>query len=270
MDICRMTTASTNERVEVLEQDLELAQRLNRKLQAELRSKDRKLAEIIDGSPMTKEARSIFEQWVGRCWGGKGRKPAFDPKRQALVAQALKHHPPEDLRRAIDGLALKPHAGSRGRSATPYQGSKPYADLEHAIGDAKRIEACIGYLHEVAAEATRLRDQAAEQMIERNGRNLDDPDRPMLYPDSFRCFVAALDRCGIEVPGSPPPSGEYMVRCPAHEDRSPSFRWREAGDGRILHHCHAGCEPEAVMRALGLEWTEIGPAFDPATGKAGR
>lgn len=255
----------------MLEQDLELAQRHNRKLLAELRSKDRKLSQIIEGSPMTREAKSIFEEWVGRTWVGRGRKPAFDPKRQALIAGALKDHDPDVLRDAIHGLSLRPFAGPRGRSATEYPGSKRYTDLEHAIDSAKRIEACIGYLHEAAAEANRDRESAVESTIELNGRNLDDPDKSMmLYPGSFGRFVKALDRCGIETPSIPPPSGEYTVRCPAHDDSSPSFRFREKGDGRILHFCHAGCEPNAVMQALGLDWTDIGPAWDPETRRAGR
>lgn len=49
----------------------------------------------------------------------------------------------------------------------------------------------------------------------------------------------------------------WVVRCPAHNDRSPSLSIADA-DGRVLVHCFAGCEQEAVidaLRARGL-WPE--------------
>jgi hypothetical protein len=45
----------------------------------------------------------------------------------------------------------------------------------------------------------------------------------------------------------------FSACCPAHSDRRASLSVREAGDGRILLHCHAGCDFNDVIRALGLE-----------------
>jgi CHC2 zinc finger len=42
----------------------------------------------------------------------------------------------------------------------------------------------------------------------------------------------------------------YSACCPAHEDRTPSLSLRDAGDGRVLVHCHSGCPQEAVIAAL--------------------
>jgi hypothetical protein len=50
----------------------------------------------------------------------------------------------------------------------------------------------------------------------------------------------------------PDGSGEYSAACPAHDDHSPSLRWKVTGDGRILFHCHAGCDYGSVLKALGL------------------
>ena len=50
----------------------------------------------------------------------------------------------------------------------------------------------------------------------------------------------------------------WTALCPAHDDRAPSLSIRDAEDGRILVHCHAGCaQPDviAALRARGL-WTE--------------
>lgn len=51
-------------------------------------------------------------------------------------------------------------------------------------------------------------------------------------------------------------AGRWMARCPAHEDRSPSLTVREVGD-RVLLHCFAGCETQAVLEAIGLQWRDL-------------
>src|SRR3981081_972972 len=42
----------------------------------------------------------------------------------------------------------------------------------------------------------------------------------------------------------------YSCRCPAHNDKNPSLSVFDAGDGRVLFKCHAGCSQVAVMDAL--------------------
>ena len=41
-----------------------------------------------------------------------------------------------------------------------------------------------------------------------------------------------------------------MARCPAHDDRTPSLSIREGHDGKLLVHCHAGCEQMRVIEVL--------------------
>jgi hypothetical protein len=43
----------------------------------------------------------------------------------------------------------------------------------------------------------------------------------------------------------------YQARCPAHEDDRPSLSITER-DGKILLHCHAGCDFETILSALHL------------------
>ena len=42
----------------------------------------------------------------------------------------------------------------------------------------------------------------------------------------------------------------WMARCPAHADDKASLAIKEAGDGRVLVYCHAGCSQDAVIDAL--------------------
>lgn len=44
----------------------------------------------------------------------------------------------------------------------------------------------------------------------------------------------------------------WMARCPAHDDRTPSLSITDAARGRVLVHCHAGCDQRAVIAALRL------------------
>lgn len=49
---------------------------------------------------------------------------------------------------------------------------------------------------------------------------------------------------------------QWLARCPAHHDRSPSLSIRE-GDKMVLVHCFAGCETADILGVLGLTWADI-------------
>jgi len=49
------------------------------------------------------------------------------------------------------------------------------------------------------------------------------------------------------------------VRCPAHDDRDPSLSIAFLPDGRVLVHCHAGCEAASVVAAAGLTMESLFP-----------
>jgi putative DNA primase/helicase len=54
--------------------------------------------------------------------------------------------------------------------------------------------------------------------------------------------------------------GSWMARCPAHNDQNPSLSIGETTSGKILVHCHAGCDQRlviAVLRQRGL-WQRKG------------
>ena len=51
----------------------------------------------------------------------------------------------------------------------------------------------------------------------------------------------------------------WIARCPAHQDRSPSLTIRALPDGRVLLHCFAGCDTQAVLDATGLRFGDLFP-----------
>jgi hypothetical protein len=61
--------------------------------------------------------------------------------------------------------------------------------------------------------------------------------------------------------------GKWMACCPAHADRSASLSVRQVDDGRVLVHCFAGCSVEEVVRAVGLDLSDL---FPPRTGDDSR
>jgi archaellum biogenesis ATPase FlaH len=50
--------------------------------------------------------------------------------------------------------------------------------------------------------------------------------------------------------------GQYQARCPAHPDKVASLSIRDAGD-KVLMKCHAGCDLESVVGAMGLTMSEL-------------
>lgn len=56
-----------------------------------------------------------------------------------------------------------------------------------------------------------------------------------------------------------PAKNGFKACCPAHEDRSPSLSLWLDGEGRIKLKCHAGCEKDAILAALGLSWKDLAP-----------
>ncbi len=53
--------------------------------------------------------------------------------------------------------------------------------------------------------------------------------------------------------------GGWQARCPAHDDRQASLSISTGDDGRVLLHCHAGCEPEAIVGKVGLRMADLMP-----------
>lgn len=76
-------------------------------------------------------------------------------------------------------------------------------------------------------------------------------------------LAARLDRATVK--------GDYLsARCPAHPDDTPSLTADLGDDGRILVHCHAGCEQSAVLAALKVDAADLFPAKANGNGNGRR
>lgn len=63
--------------------------------------------------------------------------------------------------------------------------------------------------------------------------------------------------------GFAPPRPTMDWRCPAHDDSTASLSVSEGADGRVLLHCHAGCDLDVILDRLHLEPTDLFPQ-DPS------
>ena len=66
-------------------------------------------------------------------------------------------------------------------------------------------------------------------------------------------LLGALDNC------RPTGTDQWISRCPAHDDKSPSLSVRLLADSRILIHCHAGCGAIDVLESVGMDWSCLMP-----------
>lgn len=60
----------------------------------------------------------------------------------------------------------------------------------------------------------------------------------------------------LHIASGPNASGEYMCKCPAHDDKTASLCVRDGNKGIVLK-CQAGCDTEAVLGALGLKMRDL-------------
>jgi hypothetical protein len=57
--------------------------------------------------------------------------------------------------------------------------------------------------------------------------------------------------------------GRWIARCPYHNDRRPSLAITKGDRVPILLHCFAGCDPDQIVGAVGLELSDLMPPKDP-------
>ena len=73
-------------------------------------------------------------------------------------------------------------------------------------------------------------------------------------PAHVRRILSLLDH--VEERGS----NSWQARCPYHDDKRPSLSINIGGDGKVLLHCHAGCETKDILKVLGLDFVDLFPS----------
>jgi hypothetical protein len=73
---------------------------------------------------------------------------------------------------------------------------------------------------------------------------------------AHRPVTKLLDRLdGLQERGP----GQWLAKCPAHDDRNPSLSIRETSDRTMLLKCWSGCTAAEVVAAIGLELHDLFP-----------
>lgn len=72
--------------------------------------------------------------------------------------------------------------------------------------------------------------------------------------DPLQTLRQALEAHGCHPRGQ---EHQFCARCPAHQDRNPSLSVKEGDDGRVLLHCHAGCDSAEIVGAVGLRLADL-------------
>jgi 5S rRNA maturation endonuclease (ribonuclease M5) len=68
--------------------------------------------------------------------------------------------------------------------------------------------------------------------------------------DALRTVIGKLD-------GARKSGGQWMARCPAHEDNRASLSITEGKEQPVVFNCHAGCDSTAILNALELTWKDL-------------
>ncbi len=69
-----------------------------------------------------------------------------------------------------------------------------------------------------------------------------------------------IDRVKEKFPNAKQSGEEHIDHCPAHEDKNPSFSFREGDDGKVLMNCKAGCSAESICSEVGLKLSDLMPS----------
>ncbi len=73
-------------------------------------------------------------------------------------------------------------------------------------------------------------------------------------------FISRMDGVRQTAPG------QWIAKCPGHDDNSPSLSVKETDDGTILIHCFAGCSAQQIVESVGLELSDLFPPCETYSG----
>lgn len=82
--------------------------------------------------------------------------------------------------------------------------------------------------------------------------------------DALRMVIGKLD-------GARKSGGQWMARCPAHEDNRASLSITEGTGQPVVFNCHAGCDSAVILDSLGLTWKDLcEPREDGGNSRGGK
>jgi putative DNA primase/helicase len=88
----------------------------------------------------------------------------------------------------------------------------------------------------------------------------DPGDISPIFVDPFEKIVTALrDRGRLAGSACKVGRDNIRARCPTHTDRRASLSVSRCHDGKVLLRCWAGCRSNDVIKALGLQWSDLFP-----------
>lgn len=71
---------------------------------------------------------------------------------------------------------------------------------------------------------------------------------------AFETFRLAVDAKGLKVKDDR--QGHFQFACPSHDDKNPSVT-ADYRDGKVLAHCHSGCDVRDIVADLGLSMEDM-------------
>lgn len=137
-DLLKQSEINARDERQMWEDQLAEKERLQRSQGATIQALKRELAAAREEEPEADAIRDLLDAWK-RLTGHPRAKTPLAGERAKFVRQALKHHEPDELLEALNGLALYPYATGKGRQAsgTPKQ---RYDDVEYALKNEKVID----------------------------------------------------------------------------------------------------------------------------------
>lgn len=207
-----------HDRAEAIHRDLLAAEASLRRERSRAQALEGELRQRAEADPKSKEVRAVLEHWQRACGHERAAVPMTGARAKAV--RSMLRIPKFDeafLRRAVDGAALLPFVGPQGRQGDDSHGANRHDDITLICRDEQHVERFEGYV-----AAAQERKRAAVEVHELLGR------------------LEAVRQAR---------EGQWVARCPAHDDRHASLSVAEGEKGVVLH-CHSGCQPDAITAAL--------------------
>jgi putative DNA primase/helicase len=82
--------------------------------------------------------------------------------------------------------------------------------------------------------------------------------------------MTPLETVLAHLPSAKKTKGGWSARCPVHDDRKASLSISQGDDGTALLKCHAGCDTEAVLSAIGLKMADLFPKHGTTPNRNGK